>query len=162
MDWEPLEGLFFHTGATWLDTKVIEWNAIDPVASAWPTVVTRDASGVELPQAPKWSVIGLVNYRRPVSTALYGELGGDVSYTGSTTGGGNGFDSLSAVNATDSYAILNARIALGDVDDRWKVQLWSRNLTNEYYFTSGFSANGPYVRFAGMPRTFGVTLDYNF
>jgi iron complex outermembrane receptor protein len=53
-------------------------------------------------------------------------------------------------------------MTLSDFDDVWKVQLWVRNFTDEYYYPSAFTGNGPYVRFAGMPRTVGVTVEYNF
>ena len=161
MDWVPLEGLTLHAAATWLDTKVTKWNAVDPDLSVWPTVVYRDASGGKLAQAPTWSFIASANYRRPLSPELYIEFGGDVSYTGSTNGGENGL-AQTAIFATESYTLVNARIAIGNVDDKWRIQVWSHNLTNEYYYPSAFSANGPYVRYAGMPRTIGVTLDYKF
>ena len=50
--WAPVRGLNIDAAAAWLDTKVIEWQATDPFLSVWPDVVTFDASGTELPQAP--------------------------------------------------------------------------------------------------------------
>jgi iron complex outermembrane receptor protein len=48
-------------------------------------------------------------------------------------------------------------------DGQWRAMLWSRNVTDEDYFPSAHTGgNGPYVRRMGMPRTVGVTLDYNF
>jgi iron complex outermembrane receptor protein len=161
LDWVPLEGLMLHAAGTWLDTKTIKWNAIDPNQSAWPTVVYRDASGGKLAQAPEFSFIVSANYRQPVSSSLYVEVGGDASYKGATRGGENGIPQT-AVTATESYTIFNARLALGNLDDRWSVQLWSHNLTNKYYYPSAFTANGPYVRYAGMPRTIGLTFDVQF
>ena len=63
--------------------------------------------------------------------------------------------------------LLNARI--GFDADRWSVQLWSRNLTDERYPVRGFYfGNEPpnfpnelYLRF-GDPRQIGVTFDMGF
>ncbi|MEJ1962716.1 MAG: TonB-dependent receptor [Gammaproteobacteria bacterium] len=157
MQWRPITGLNIDLAGVWLNTKVIEWNAVDPTLSHWPTVVTRDASGSSLPQAPVWSGNALVSYRWPLPSGLYLEAASDVSYRGSTSGGPSG-----PVYATPDYTIANVRLALGSTEKRWRGEIWSRNVTNEFYFTSAFSANGPYVRMAGMPRTFGVTVAYQF
>ena len=101
LDWIPVAGLNIHFGVNWLETEVTEWNAVDTQLSRWPTVVTRDASGVELPQAPEWSYNGVINYRRPFLSDMYIEIGGDVSYTDSTSGG-----NIGVVTATEDYAIF--------------------------------------------------------
>ena len=157
LDWIPVAGLNIHFGVNWLETEVTEWNAVDTQLSRWPTVVTRDASGVELPQAPEWSYNGVINYRRPFLSDMYIEIGGDVSYTDSTSGG-----NIGVVTATEDYAIFNVRGGVGTADEKWKVQVWSRNVTDKFYFPSRLTANGPRVRMAGMPRTVGVTVSYNF
>ena len=157
VQWTPVAGLNLGAAVAYLDTKVLEWQATDPVLSVWPNVVTFDASGTELPQAPKWSGNALASYRWPVGTGLYLQLGADVSYTDTTSGGANAF-----AFATKAYTLVNARVALGDADGRWSAELWSRNLTDEFYYPSAYVANGPFVRVAGMPRTVGVSLDYRW
>ena len=87
---------------------------------------------------------------------MYLEVGGDVNYTDSTTGGSQ------PTNATPSYRIYNVRVTLGDNDGRWSAQIWSRNVTDEYYYPSAFVANGPFVRMLGMPRTVGITFGYHW
>ena len=157
MQWAPLEGLNVNLGIAYLDTLVEKWEATDGNLSAWPNVVTFDASGLELPQSPEWSYNGLVNYQWPISGDLYLEIGADFNYKDSTSGGSQ------AEDATESYTVYNARAALGDAEGTWVVQLWGRNITDEYYYPSAFrGGNGPFVRSVGMPRTVGVTLEYNF
>lgn len=157
MQWAPAEGLFVNLGVAWLDTKVIEWQAVDPV-SVWPTVVTFDASGIELAQSPKWQVNGGFEYEWALNGGLKMRLGADGNYKESTSGGARG-----VTDATDSYFVANARIGIGADDDRWRLTVWSRNLLDEYYFPSAYQGgNGPWVRSVGMPRTIGATLDYNF
>lgn len=157
MQWAPLDGLNINLGLAYLDTLIEKWDATDGDLSAWPTVVTFDASGLELPQSPEWSYNGMVNYQWSIGGDLYIEVGADFNYKDSTTGGSQPSD------ATDSYTIYNARIALGEEEGTWNVQLWGRNITDEYYYPSAFrGGNGPFVRSVGMPRTVGVTLEYNF
>ncbi len=155
--WAPTAGLNVGAALTYLETKVLEWQATDPFLSVWPDVVTFDASGTELPQAPKWSYNGFASYRWPVSNGLYLQLGADINHTGTTSGGANAF-----AFATKAYTLLNARLELGDADGKWSAQLWSRNLTDEFYYPSAFVANGPFVRMAGMPRMVGISLDYHW
>lgn len=157
MQWMPLDGLLVNFGAAYLDTEITKWQATDPVASSWPTVVTYDASGLELPQAPEWSVNGLVNYQWSVSDSMFMEIGGDFNYKDATTGG------ASPEDATEDYTIFNARLTIGDQGGQWDAQLYARNLTDEYYYPSAFrGGNGPFVRSVGMPRTYGISVGYNF
>ena len=154
MQWVPVQGLNIYFGAAWLQSEVLEWQAVDGDASAWPDVVTFDASGIDLPQTPEWSYSGLVSYRLSVGGNMYLEIGGDFNYTDSTTGG------TQDTNATMDYTLYNARITLGDEEGKWSAQLWSHNITDEYYYPSAFVANGPFVRMVGMPRTVGATVAY--
>ena len=85
-------------------------------------------------------------------------FGIDGNYKGSTSGGALGIQ-----DATDSYAIYNARIGVGNAGDTWMVTLWSRNLFDKYYFPAAYQGgNGPWVRSVGMPRTIGITGEYKF
>ncbi|HIP50972.1 MAG TPA: TonB-dependent receptor [Campylobacterales bacterium] len=71
-------------------------------------------------------------------------------------------------NKSDSYNLLNS--SLNYNDGEFGVSLWARNLTDEDYQTRGFSfGNNPSKSYAtetftqqGMPRTFGVTVGYDY
>ena len=68
---------------------------------------------------------------------------------------------------SESYALVNARA--GYETDDWRVHLWGRNLSNEYYAVRGFYfGNEPpdfpdtlYVRL-GDPRHVGITIERRF
>ena len=156
LQWNPLDGLSTQFGVAYLDTEVKEWEAVDAANSAWPNIATVDVSGQTLPNAPKWSYNAIASYTWEFNSDLYVEVAGDVSFTGKTSGGPN------LETATEEYSIGNARLTLSDVDDIWRVQLWVRNVTDTYYYPSAFTGNGPFVRFTGMPRTMGITVEYNF
>jgi len=154
--WLPLDGMTVNFGAAYLHTEITEWQATLSVDS-WPEVITYDASGLKLPQAPEWSVNGLISYQWPLTDSMFMELAGDFNFKDSTTGG------TTIEDATEDYTVYNARVTLGDLSGTWSTQLWARNLTDEYYYPSAFrGGNGPFVRSVGMPRTYGITLGYNF
>lgn len=157
MHWIPVEGLTVNFGLAYLDTEVKEWDAVDQAASNWPVTVRRDASGIELAMSPEWQANGLVAYEWPIASGLVMEVAGDFSYQDSTTGG------VQPQNATASYTIYNARISIGSADYKWRAQLWGRNLADEYYYPAAYTGgNGPYIRAAGMPITYGISVSYNF
>ena len=157
VNWAPVAGLDLRFSAAWLDSEVKEWQAVDPF-SVWPEVRTIDASGGQLPQAPEWSLNLMANYRWPLSDALYLEVGADLNYAEESPGAPGG----GVAFGSSDYAILNARLGLGSADEKWRIQAWGRNLADEYYYPSASSGNGPYIRMVGMPRTFGLKLDYSF
>lgn len=156
LQWIITENLDAYLGAAYLDTEVDKWLAVDTVASAWPNTVLRDASGIELAQAPELTYNLLLNYRIPVGNDWVVNLSGDVNYKDETSGGAQPQD------ATEDYTIYNARIGVESYSGGWGVQLWSRNVTDEDYYPAAYTGgNGPYVRSMGLPRTFGVTFTYN-
>jgi outer membrane receptor protein involved in Fe transport len=67
---------------------------------------------------------------------------------------------------TDAYAtlkpyeVVNARLGIRSEDKHWQVNLWGRNIFNEYYYTNGIIENDVRVRYAGLPATFGVAFAY--
>jgi len=68
----------------------------------------------------------------------------------------------------DSYAKINARIALASADDSWEIALIGRNLTDKKVsinsFDSAISGNFPltYVKFITPPRQVSLQLSYRF
>ncbi|MDE2352577.1 MAG: TonB-dependent receptor [Alphaproteobacteria bacterium] len=155
--WAPVDGLLMNLGAAWLDTRVTDWQAVSN-ASHWPAVVRFDAAGMSLAQAPKWEFNGNIEYEKPISSALKAGIGIDIAYKDSTSGGAQGI-----AYATADYTVANARLTLANIDDKWSLMLWSRNLFDTYYYPAAYvGGNGPYVRTVGMPRTIGVTAQYRF
>lgn len=64
-----------------------------------------------------------------------------------------------------SYVLLNGRIGIGPQDERWSLEIWGRNLTDQEYGQIMFDVPlqlgtlGPTQgAFLGDPRTYGITL----
>ena len=90
-------------------------------------------------------------------------VGVDLTYTDSVNmdfvpeGG-----SLPSYLVIESYALANARIGVRDAGNRWSVMLWTRNLTDEVYETSVGRFSEAFIAYMGMPRTYGLTVNYQF
>jgi outer membrane receptor protein involved in Fe transport len=68
---------------------------------------------------------------------------------------------LDPVKNQTGFALVNARLAVGPEDRRWRVELWGQNIFDQFYTQVGFDAvaqTGSYDAFLGLPRTYGMTL----
>lgn len=157
LKWAPTDALGVQVGVAYLDTEVTEWMAVDRGASSWPTVVRRDVSGIELAQSPNITANALVGYEWQLPGNKLLDASFDVSHQGDTSGGAQPGEQ------TESFTVLNGRVGFGTDDGQWRVLLWGKNLADEYYYASQYvGGNGPFIRGVGMPRTWGVSLDYRF
>lgn len=125
------------------------------------------ASGDPFAFAPEWTVTGGIGYEQPLGGGLralfYVDGRWNSEYRTQTL-------SREATGATDNeaYAIFNGRIGISPESDRWSVELWGRNLTDETYFVGAFvpplQDSGSSLTFANYmvypnePATYGVTV----
>ncbi len=158
MQWQATDALRVFASMSFLDTEVQEWDQVDELASAFPTTVLRDASGAELPNAPKFSGNLTAAYDIPVADNYLVTPAFDLIYRGETSG------DITAEWFRESYTLVNARLTVAEAfDNRWMLQLFVRNLADNDYYVSGQSGgNFTRVRTNGMPRTWGVKIDYRF
>jgi iron complex outermembrane recepter protein len=61
-------------------------------------------------------------------------------------------------NYVQAYTLVDLRAGIQRGD--WRFQLWGRNVTNTYYWTSAPHLNDVLLRYTGMPATYGVTLSW--
>jgi len=63
----------------------------------------------------------------------------------------------------DGFGLLDASLTWRNASDRWIVSLWGRNLTDEEYRTHSIISNiAGTVDLWNLPRTYGVTLTWNY
>ncbi|MNQ64840.1 Pesticin receptor precursor [compost metagenome] len=172
----PVEGLSFTGGLTYTDTKYGDFVAADltnpgnfPQLSLLP--------GARASFAPEWSATGSVAFDRSIGAGL--KIGFNLSAKYSTEY--NTGSDLLPYKMQDAFTLLNGRVTLGSEDDRWALDIWAQNLTDEEYkqvainaplqgsaFQTTVQPNGTYFNpaldtqtynaFMGQPRTYGVTL----
>jgi outer membrane receptor protein involved in Fe transport len=64
--------------------------------------------------------------------------------------------------AIDAYGLLDGAIGLVSNDDRWRLSLYGKNITDEYYWVGVASGTETIFRFPGMPREYGVRAAFRF
>ncbi|WP_461609959.1 TonB-dependent receptor domain-containing protein, partial [Brevundimonas naejangsanensis] len=127
--------------------------------------------------APEWSATAAVAFDRSIGSGMKVGLNLSAKYSTEFNTGSD----LLPYKMQDAMTLLNGRITLGAEDDRWALDLWAQNLTDEEYkqvainaplqgsaFQTTVQPNGTYYNpaldtqtynaFMGQPRTYGVTL----
>lgn len=130
--------------------------------SAYPAALAQ-LHDTRAPFAPEWVASGSISYDRAISRTLKGFVYLDAQYQSRAN------LSYSAMTTPeyfqDGYALVNARIGIGDIDDHLSVELWARNLTNNRVWTGlyqGTAQAGSIQSFVNEPRFYGATLRTKF
>ncbi|WP_083180643.1 TonB-dependent receptor [Hyphomonas sp. ND6WE1B] len=161
----PVEDLVVNAAYTYLDAKVDRF--IGTNAGGDPGI---DFSGTEIPYTPENQFVISGNYTPSLTSSLNLLAGVTVSYQSDTiaTLGGNinpttvNATSVSCVYCIDGYTLVDAQLGVEASDGRWRAFIWGKNIGDEYYWSNVVSGYDTVARFAGNPRTFGVTLSYTF
>ncbi len=176
----PVEGLTLQGGLTYARTQYGRFTAADlSVPSTFPALSLLPGSTTSF--APEWSVSGSVAYERSLGNGL--QLG--LSLSGKYNTEYNTASDLLPFKVQEGFGLFNGRISVGAESERWTVDLWAQNLTNEKYYQVAFNStlqgsafattvqpNGTfynpatdtqgYSAFLGAPRTWGVTLRLSY
>ncbi|MBU3068391.1 TonB-dependent receptor [Aestuariicella sp. G3-2] len=142
--WKPAAGFDIKMGVGYLDTE----NKDD------------EYKGLELANAPELSVNGLVRYEWSMTPDYRLALVTDFNYQDSVFKTADNKPQL----ASESYTLWNANVILTPNSDQWSLSLWGKNLSNKEYVVEAFDqeGDGNYIFAYGMPRTYGVSLNYNW
>ena len=164
----PMEHLTLNGGVVYNDAyydTTVNFNAPGVADPFGRNIVT---SGTPFAFAPKWTVTAGAMYDLP----LYGSDVHARFYLDGRWNDGYRTQTLSRdpTGGTDnsSFAIFNGRIGIGPENQRWSVEFWGRNLTDETYLVGAFvptlqdssstAGFANYVGYPNEPRTYGVTL----
>ena len=145
--------------ATWLDATYDELQTNDLV---YPELGVRDFSGNRLARAPEWQYAVSGEYEIPLGGAMEATLRADYQWQSRVFFSFYNHD----LNSQDDYGVLNLSAALGPQDSQWRLVAFARNVEDTYYVTyaeANVSAGYPSLGGAvGQPRTYGVSVEYNF
>jgi iron complex outermembrane receptor protein len=120
------------------------------------------AAGTVLPSAARWTLTGALTYKRPIpQTNLQGLIYLDAHYSsGYTTA------TLDPIPQTNqgAFTIVNGRIGVGPERGPWAIELFARNLFNQFYYAYAFTVpeQDNHDVYPGEPRMFGATLKLTF
>jgi len=157
MNWAPTDQLRISAGFSYLDATFDEYETVDPV---FPELGVQDVSGNRLPQAPEYTGNIGAEYRIGLSDGGDLTLSGRASYQSKIYFNGLEFER----GAQDAYTVVDARVTYSSPGERFFVNLWGKNLTDEDILTTTFPIplSGAIVATWAPPRTYGVTAGYNF
>ena len=172
----PVEGLSFAGGVTYTDAQFGRFVAADLALPANFGQLSL-LPGARPSFAPEWSYVASVNFDRSIGNGL--ELG--FSLSGKYMTDYNTGSDLLPFKVQEGFGTLNGRVSIGSEDERWTLEAWAQNLTDEEYvqvayngflqggaFQSTVQPNGTFYNpardtqtidaFNGTPRTYGATL----
>jgi len=152
------EGLTGNFSATWLDATYKEFVTGD----YRDNFAQVDLSGNNLQNAPEYTARAALDYVRPVT-----ETGSIIASVEAAYQDDVYFTEFNNADAfQEAYTIVNARLGYEGGEGRWHVTGWVRNATDELVISNNIITAPLYgsVRVGSLlpPRTYGVTLGYNF
>nr|WP_281421925.1 TonB-dependent receptor [Stakelama flava] len=148
----PAEGLTVNVAATYLDTKVLSSYVTPGLVG-----ITTDIKGSTFPLTPKWQVTANIDHVMPISDRLNAFLGASALYHSKATPA-----FVSGPYTLPSYATLDLRAGIETQDGKYRLELWGRNVTDEYYLTTYVHTGDDQSRLTGMPATYGLTFRTRF
>ncbi len=172
----PIEGLTLGGGVTYTKAEYASFTAADLInPSNFPGLSLLPGSTPSF--APEWSYVASINFSRSIGNGLQAGF----SLSGKYMTDYNTGSDLLPFKAQDGFGTLNGRITFGAEDERWTLEAWAQNLTDEEYvqvayngflqgggFQSTVQPNGTFYSpagdtqtidaFLGAPRTYGMTL----
>lgn len=145
--WRATEQLDVRLGLGLLDTEIT-----DPILSTIE-------KGSELPNSPELNFNANIKYRWNITPSLVGKVILDSSYKDDVN-----YDIVRQPTETkeDGYWLTNMHIGVEAENGTWSVHFWSKNITDEEYRTQVLTSTVGFGESWGIPRTYGVTLDYNW
>jgi iron complex outermembrane recepter protein len=154
MLWQTsVPGLLLQAGVTYAETRY--GNDLLPDADLFLL------PGSRVSFAPLWSSSAALSYERPLGRALIGRFNIGAKYSSAYNTGSD----LDPEKRQGDYTVVNARFGIGALDERWLLEFWAQNLTDEEYIQVGFDAplqTGSWNAFLAAPRTYGATLRLKF
>ncbi len=120
--------------------------------------IPGSAAGNELPYAPDFSGNIGFNYKVPLAS---GEINASANYAYSS----GFFAGPDNILKQPSYGLLNAQLSWQTSDTGPTLGIFAKNITKEKYYTflsAGNNPGGYNQGVRGAPRTYGVSLSYEF
>lgn len=145
--WRATESLDIRMGLGLLDTEVTD------------SVLPGVAEGSELPNSPELNFNANIKYTWVIGDNLHADIMFDTSYKDDVT-----YDIVRAPEEAkeEGYWLTNLRLGVSAADGEWGVHLWGKNIADEVYRTQVLTSTVGFGQSYGLPRTYGVTVDYNW
>lgn len=164
LDLSPTRGFVVSIGATYIDTKVRgSFVNFDSYGTQ------REFGGSQFPYTPKYQVVidGQYDWNEGGTIAPF--IGANLSYQSDTKAvlgdarltPSQDLTARGGLTIKD-YALVDLRAGFNLADKKYRVGAFVRNLLDENYWTNATRITDTTVRFAGRPRTYGVSLSVRY
>jgi outer membrane receptor protein involved in Fe transport len=154
----PVDGLTLSLGGTYINTKVKNFVGYNAFAQL------SNFAGQKFPYAPKVTLTGDAEYKHPVGATTEAYFGVSMIHNSkSTTALANTDTAFVAADPRfdmKAYTLVDLRAGLEFNDGKLRVGGYVRNVGNTYYWTNTQDTLASIVRYAGMPRTYGVQVSW--
>jgi len=171
LQWVPTHNLSFEAQLGYLDSEIKDFssvNEIDPCAGGTSgcnpldssTFIEQQFSGNRLVQAPEYTANLQGKYQFDLDNGAAITIGAGGYYRSQIF-----FTPFNSINVKeDSITIYNANIKYIHPGEKFELNIWGKNLTDEEYYGSKFPVSTTYIIMGTLaaPSTYGVTLSYNF
>jgi outer membrane receptor protein involved in Fe transport len=120
--------------------------------------VQREFAGEKFPFTPEFSGNGDAQYEFSIGHNRKAFLGSKVTGTGRLMRRWDNWRS----NISWGYTLLDVRAGIAAHDDRWRLTVWGKNVTNTYYYTNAYRYIDYFSRLTGQPATYGATFSFRY
>lgn len=168
----PATGITLSANATYVNSKVQGgFQGYDPFGN----LVSFD--GLSFPHTPRWSAAARADFEERVNDRLKLFAGTSVAYQSRTQGLFNQPAVVAAqvgdpINpgrrfAADAFDVkafttVDAQLGLAEIDDKWRVWLFGKNIFNTYHWTNLAVGLDTVYRLPAMPVTYGIATSFRF
>jgi iron complex outermembrane receptor protein len=152
-DLAPVENLVINGGVTYAQT---EYGDFTP-----PFAALFRLPNAQMSFAPKWSGSLAVTYEQNLGSSLLWRGNVGAKYMSEYNTGSD----LNPIKLQEAFTLVNARFGFGSQDEKWLIEAWAQNLTDEEYFQLVFDGTlqtGTFDAYLGAQRTYGVTARFRF
>jgi iron complex outermembrane recepter protein len=149
----PFRSLTLDGNATYTKSEITSnFETLTPLGQS------TNLQGQSFELTPTWAAAAGATYDTPLSASMNGFVSIDETYQ-SASHGGYGDDPIFRI---DPYALMDANLGVRETTDRWRAELWVRNALDKYYWTNANYLAEYTYRFAGRPRTVGISFHFRY
>jgi iron complex outermembrane receptor protein len=164
--WRIASAFTLDTSIAWLDSKFTSFLAPNPLNAAGysstspDNAILEDLTGNRTRMSPEWSFSVHPTYDLALNNGATLTLAANAIYKGKQFHTEFNDDRL----ASDAYTLVDANILYTSPGDRYTLNLWGKNLTDEFVWAGSYAVAS--TRTIGgtllPPRTYGVTAGVKF
>lgn len=162
----PVRAFTLQATLAYLDSKFTDFQAADPLDArlfapgAVASELLKDLKGNATRMSPKWSLNLNPTYQIDLASGARVTLGSNFAYRSKQYHTEFNDERM----AQDAYIMLDANVKFSSADDRWFANAFVKNITDELVWAGSFAVSTSRTIGGTLmpPRTYGLTLGYNF